>query len=49
MLLNNLTYVGFVSRLKSEIEQPYHMIYLVYAQQELKHANTSLGKKGTRR
>ena len=33
----------FAPRVKSETEQTYHMIYLVYARQKIKHANATLG------
>ena len=45
MLLNNLNHVGFAPRVKSETEQAYHKIYLVYARQKFKHANANLGMK----
>ena len=35
----------FAPRVKSETEQAYHKIYLVYARQEIKHANANLGMK----
>ena len=33
----------FAPMVKSETEQAYHMIFLVYAWQEIKHANANLG------
>ena len=35
----------FDPRVKSETEQAYHNIYLVYARQKIKHANANLGMK----
>ena len=35
----------FAPRVKSETEQAYHKIYLVYARQKIKHANANLGMK----
>ena len=35
----------FAPKVKSETEQAYHMIYLVYAWQKIKHGNTNLGMK----
>ena len=33
----------FAPRVKSETEQAYHKIYLVYARQKINHANANLG------
>ena len=35
----------FAPRVKSETEQAYHKIYLMYARQKIKHANATLGMK----
>ena len=35
----------FAPIIKSETEQAYHKIYLVYVRQKIKHANTNLGMK----
>ena len=45
VLLNNLKPRRFAPRVKNETEQAYHMNYLVYAYQKIKHANTNLGMK----
>ena len=35
----------FALRVKSETEQAYHKIYLLYARQKIKHVNAYLGMK----
>ena len=35
----------FAPRVRSETEQAYHKICLVYARQKIKHANANLGMK----
>ena len=35
----------FTPRVKSETEQAYHKIYLVYARQKITHENANLGMK----
>ena len=45
VLLNNFQPCRFAPRVKSETEQVYHKIYLVYARQKITHANANLGMK----
>jgi len=41
MLLSNLNHVGLLKD-KSDTEQAYPLIYLVYVWQKIKHANTNI-------